>query len=178
MKKFFLFSTFLLLTRLSANAQIEVAKFTGKNSSEYKMGFGAFLKFAYPVSEAADISLEGGALFFQEKEITSYGVAFVPIKIGYRYTIDGSGTGFYAEPQVGYNAYGVKSYQNEDGANVDEKFHGVILSMGAGYLFPSAGGIQFDLGLRYESVLYKGNSVNCIALRLSHNFSFKKRDSD
>ncbi len=34
---------------------------------------------------------------------------------------------------------------------------------------------EIDLGLRYESVLYQGNSVNWIALRLSHNFRFKKR---
>jgi len=39
-----------------ANAQIEIAKFLGKNSSEYKMGFRSFLKFAYPVSETADIN--------------------------------------------------------------------------------------------------------------------------
>ena|SRR5665647_19441 len=178
MKKIFLFSTLLFLIQLSANAQLEIAKLAGKNSGNYKLGFGAFLKFAYPVSEAADVSLEGGALYFSEKQNSASGVAFVPVKIGYRYTINGTGIGFYAEPQVGYNVYGIKSYTGIDGYNVDEKFHGIILSAGIGYLFPPVVGLQFDLGLRYESVLYKGNSVNCVGLRLSHNFSFKGRDSE
>jgi hypothetical protein len=46
------------------------------------------------------------------------------------------------------------------------------------YLFPSVVGLQFDLGIRYESVIYNENSVNCIGLRLSHNLSFKKRDRE
>lgn len=175
MKTFLLFCTLLLLN-VFVSAQIEIAKLVGKNSADYKPGFGAFLKFAYPVSEAADINLEAGALYFVEKQSSSSGLAFVPVKLGYRYTFNGTGDGFYAQPQVGYNVYGIKSH-DVNGYNVDTKFNGIILSAGAGYLFPSLGGIQFDIGLRYETILYSGNSLNFVGLRLSHNFG-KKRDSE
>ena len=155
-----------------------MAKLVGKNSNNYNLGFGAFLKFAYPLSESTDFSLEVGALYFGEKQNSANAVAYVPVKVGYRYLTNESGAGFYVEPQVGYNVYGIRSTTGNDGYNVDEKFHGIIVSLGAGYPFPPVVGIQFDLGIRYESVFYNGNSVNCIGLRLSHNFSFKRRDID
>jgi hypothetical protein len=177
MKKIALLATLLSMIQLSVNAQIEIAKLIGKNSADYKTGFGGFLKFGYPVSDAADVNLEVGAMFFFEKQNSASGIAFLPVKLGYRYTLNGSGTGFYAEPQAGFNAYGVNSH-DVDGYNVDDKFHGIVLGVGTGYLFPSFSGVQFDLGLRYETVLYKGNSVNFVGLRLSHNFSFRKRDNE
>lgn len=177
MKKIGLLAAVLVLLQLSVNAQLEIAKLIGKNSADYKTGFGGFLKFGYPVSDAADVSLEVGALFFSEKQGNGYGIGVLPVKLGYRYTFNGTGAGFYGEPQIGYNAYGVNSH-DVNGYNVDDKFHGIVVGAGVGYLFPSLYGIQFDLGLRYESILYKGNSVNCIGLRLTHNFSFKKRDSE
>ena len=39
----------------------------GKGSDDFKLGYGGFLKFTYPVSEAADITLEAGANVFQLK---------------------------------------------------------------------------------------------------------------
>jgi hypothetical protein len=43
-----------------ANGQIQVSKLMGKNSNDYTTGYGGFLKFSYPVSQASDISLEVG----------------------------------------------------------------------------------------------------------------------
>jgi len=54
-KKVFLFATFIFIL-IRSNAQIEVSKLIGKNSSDYKLGYGTFLKFGYPVSEGDDIS--------------------------------------------------------------------------------------------------------------------------
>lgn len=151
-----------------AGAQIQFAKLIGKNSSDYKSGYGAYLKFSYPVSEASDISLEVGALIFTSKTDSRFGWDVVPVKAGYRYTFNKTGSGFYAEPQVGYSVYGI----NPD----DNKFTGLILGAGTGYLFQPIAGIQFDLGIRYESVQYKGGSLNYLSLRLSHNFSIRKRE--
>ena len=166
---------------IQCQAQIQVSKLLGKNANNYKPGYGAFLKFSYPVSEGDDVSLEGGVNFFFEKDddTYAYGIANVPVKLGYRYTLNRTGTGIYIEPQAGYNAYGVNSYYSDgDGKDVDEKFHGIVAGAGVGYLFQPAGIIQFDLSLRYESVFYKGSTMNYASIRLAHNFSFRKKESD
>ncbi len=136
------------------------------------MGFGAFLKFGYPVSEASEVSIEASALFFFVKGSDGDGLAVVPFKLGYRYTLNGTGTGIYIEPQAGYNFLGANSYNGE------HPFKGPVLGLGTGYLFEPSGRIQFDLGIRYETVMIKGGAANYIALRLSHNFSFRKRESE
>lgn len=103
MKKMWL-TTFLFFVVLCANAQIEILKVTGKNGKDYKLGYGAFLKFSVPVSEASYVSMEAAFNFAQEKEDPQSGMAVCPLKLGYRYTVNGSGTGLYAEPQAGYNS--------------------------------------------------------------------------
>lgn len=164
----------LLFVALCVSAQIEVIKIADKEAKEYKLGFGAFLRFSLPVSEADYLSVEGGAKFIPQKEYSDEGMAVIPLKVGYRYTVNRSGTGLYVEPQLGYNAYGVKSVYN--GYNYDDvKFNGVIGSFGAGYLFQPGNKIQFDLGIYYESIFYKGGPTQYIGLRLSHNFLFGQR---
>lgn len=176
MKKIVL-ALFVFFIANQVHAQIEVAKLTGKNSENYSVGFGAFLKFAQPVSDADAVSVEIGLKYFYEKGYAgTYGLAYLPLKLGYRYSLDRSGAGFYIEPQLGYNLYGVKSYQADGGLDVDEKFHGLIWAAGAGYLFNPGGRIQFDLSLHYESVIYNNGPVNNISFRLAHNFSFGKRE--
>ncbi|RXK58799.1 hypothetical protein ESA94_15525 [Lacibacter luteus] len=163
----------------NANAQIEVLTVLNpKPESKYIVGFGAMLKFGVPVLEKADeINIEVGVKFIPEIEYPdSYGIAYVPVKLGYRYTLDRSGTGFYAEPQLGYSVYGARSYQNMDGADVDEIIKGPISGLSFGYLFPSEKIVQLDLSLRYENVFYKQGSVHTIGLRLSSHFRFKNRD--
>jgi hypothetical protein len=91
--------------------------------------------------------------------------------------LNGTGQGFYVEPQAGYNIYGVTSLQDENGTDVNLKYHGVILAAGAGYLF-SLGRTPFDVNLRYETVMAHGGSNNMISLGISRTISFGKRDSD
>lgn len=179
MKKAIILSLLLSVMLINkATAQIEIAKLLGKNSSDYLPGVGAFLKFNLPVTAAGDISIEGGALAFLDKEYPEeYAIVMVPLKIGYRHTLNGTGTGFYAEPQIGYNLFGVDYYYDYNTYdNVEKKITGFIWSAGTGYLFKPSRRLQFDLGLRYESVIYKGGSKSFIALRLSNNFSFRKRE--
>ncbi|MEO7983113.1 MAG: hypothetical protein ABI688_03420 [Bacteroidota bacterium] len=169
----------LLLALLSnkVNAQVEVAKLLGKNSKDFNLGYGGALKFGFPVSDAADVCVEAGIMIFLEKEYPEYGALWVPFKLSYRYTLNGTGSGLYAEPQVGYNIYGVESYYNYDTyEDVDRKFHGLTWSAGIGYLFRSSRKMRTDLGLRYESLMYKGGTKNFIALRLSRSFNFRKTD--
>src|SRR4030095_7851184 len=99
-----------LFITICSYSQIEVVKIVGKNSSEYNIGFGAALKFASPVSEAASITLAGGVVFAPLKYSDfTQGIALIPIKLGYRHTVNGTGSGIYIEPQAGYNVHGALS---------------------------------------------------------------------
>jgi len=158
----------------ASQAQLEIAKLVGKNSSDYGLGYGGFLKVGYPLTVRSDVSLELGVTFFFLKAGGGSGIGLIPLKAGYRYVLNPAGTGFYIEPQLGYNIYGGGSTID----NVVTPVRGPILSLGAGYLFKPAGKIQIDLGLRYESLIYNGGSVNYFALRVTHNFSLKIRDTD
>ena len=176
MRKFWI-TAFLLFAMTIGYGQIQVLKMVGKNGKDYKIGYGAFLKFSVPVSEAAYASVEAGVNFAQEKDDPELGMAVIPLKLGYRYTVNGSGTGFYVEPQVGYNLYGVRSrYDDETYQNVDEKFHGIVSAFGIGYLFEPGNKIQFDLGAYYESIFHNGTTTSYVGLRLTHNFSFGGRE--
>ena len=177
-KLFYLFLAIGLLSGLSANSQLELAKLLDKKYHDMLPGIGASLKFGYPVSEAADATIEAGAMLFFDKDYPeSYGLAIVPVKLGYRHTLNGSGTGFYIEPQVGYNIYGGETLEDyETGELIDRKGTGFIWAAGIGYLFKPSRRMQFNLGLRYESILDKGYPKNFIGLRLSHNFTFGQRE--
>lgn len=169
MRQTILFVLFLFCSR-QIQAQIAVSKIIGKNSKDFGLGYGAFLKFSYPVSDAADVTLEAGVNIFPEKDDPAYGWATIPVKAGYRYTLNGTGRGFYVEPQVGYNVYGIDPDDNT--------YRGLVLAGGIGYLFQPIGKINFDLGLLYESSQHKGGAANYVSLRLTHNFAFGHRESD
>ena len=167
----------MFLFVLQANAQLGVMKLVGNNTKDYGLGFGAFIKTGFPVSDAADVTFELGANFFPVKGSgASYGTVMCPLKAGYRYTLNGTGEGFYIEPQAGYNVYGISSLPDNNGEGIDLKYHGVIFAAGAGYLFTIAGA-PMDLNLRYETVIAHGGSNNLIALGISRFISFGKRDT-
>ena len=163
---------------VQANAQIGAMKLVGPGTKDYSLGFGAFLKTGIPVSDGADATIEIGADFFPDKDYPGdYGTVMCPLKLGYRYTLNGTGEGFYVEPQAGFNLYGVTSTQDDYGHDVDLKYHGVVLAAGAGYLFP-IGRTPFDVNLRYETVIAHGGSNNIVSLGVSRTISFGKRNSD
>jgi len=161
-----------------SNAQLGAMKLVGNDTRDYKLGLGAFIKTGFPVGEGSDITVEGGVnIFFLDSYGSADGTIMCPLKIGYRYTLNKTGQGFYVEPQAGYNLYGVTSLHDESGNAVDLKYHGVVFAAGTGYLF-TIGGQPFDLNLRYETVIAHGGSNNFIALGLSRFISFKKRDNN
>src|SRR2546430_1687291 len=128
MAKRTLAATILFLLIMQANAQINVMKLVGNNTKEYAIGFGAFIKTGLPVSEAADVTFELGAdIFFMKGYGTQYGTIMCPLKAGYRYTLNGTGQGFYIEPQVGFNLAGVTSLPAESGDDINLHYHGVVL---------------------------------------------------
>ncbi len=170
---------FLLLISLKATSQIEILTVASKKpDSKYIVGLGAMLKFGFPASDADEVSLEIGCKYIPEIEYPdAYGIVYIPLKVGYRYTLDRSGTGWFTEPQLGYSIAGARSYQNQDGMDVDEKVKGPVAGLSFGYLFePGKRGTQYELSLRYESVFYNSTTFQTVGLRLSHNISFRRRD--
>lgn len=169
----------LFLSITETKAQLGVMKLVGNDTKDYHLGFGAFIKAGFPANEGSDITLEGGVDIFPSDngDGTSDGTAMCPLKVGYRYTLNGTGQGFYVEPQVGFNLYGITSVTDNDGNETDLKYHGVVFAAGTGYLF-TAWNQPFDLNLRYETVIAHGGSNNFINLGISRFISFGKRDSD
>jgi hypothetical protein len=135
------------------------------------------LKGIFPVSQASDLTLELGANLFFLNDGSEDGTAMIPIKAGYRYSLNGTGLGFYVEPQIGYNIYGVSSVANTDGTTQDLTFHGVVFAAGTGYLF-MAGNTPLDLNFHYETIIDHGGSDNYISLGLSFYLHFGKRPGD
>jgi len=168
-------SIFLFLLS-TANAQLGAMKLVGPGSKDYSFGFGAFIKTGFPVSGGATITLEAGADIFPMKGYgLDYGTIMCPLKVGYRYTLNKTGRGFYVEPQAGYNVFGATSLPDDYSNGIDLKYHGIVLAAGAGYLFAIGRG-NLDLNLRYETVIAHGGSNNLIYLGISRFLSFGKRD--
>jgi hypothetical protein len=163
---------FILLTfiSVSASAQIQVSKLLGANSDKFTTGYGGFLKYAYPISNSSDVSLEIGFMSFSLKADNAYGWIIIPVKAGYRYTLNQTGYGFYLEPYLGYNFAGI----DPD----DKKFKGMVYGAGTGYLFKPTGKVNFDLGIQYESAQHTGGAANYLSFRLTHNFGGSRRQND
>ena len=180
LKKQLLTLNFILLCSLFCTAQIEVVHVSVKDFKS--TGFGGFLNFSLPVSEANYMTLEGGLQYFKNKYDEELGL--IPVLLGYRYTLNQSGSGLYVEPNAGY-CFGESTIgkysesgsllSGEDGDWAKEKVAGPMAGIGLGYLFEPGGKVQFNIGLRYEHTF--GNAaVNVFAFRISHAFSFRKTE--
>ena len=173
MRKLIFTLSLLCFFIIRANAQFGVMKLVGSDTKNYNLGFGAFIKTGVPVSNSGAVTIEIGVNYFPSKD-EGEGTVMCPLKVGYRYTLNRTRAGFYVEPQVGYNIYGVTSLLDDNGRNVDLKYNGVIFAAGGGYMFP--GKISFDLNLRYETVIAHGGSNNLVSLGITRSFMFGKKD--
>lgn len=160
------------------NAQIEVAHLAFKGFSA--TGFGGFLNVAVPVTEGNSITAEAGFYSFKKDDDLT---VIVPFLLGYRYTLNGSGTGLYIEPTAGYTIGGSDIQKTNqfnspivvDGKFAEQKVVGVTSGIGTGYIFP--GSLAFNIGMRYQHVFVsKDPALNLFSLRISHSFSFGRRD--
>lgn len=175
--KFLLFCFSLFFCNF-LKAQIEVAHLTSKGFSA--TGFGGFLNLAVPVTEGNSITAEAGVYTFSHDDDH---LVLIPFLLGYRHTLDGSGAGIYIEPMAGYSI-GATDIQKAtetgspiviDGKYAEQKAAGVTAGIGTGYIFP--GRLAFNIGLRYQHIFVsKDPTLNLFSLRLSHSFSFGRRE--
>ena len=137
-----------------------------------------------PVSDANYATIELGLQYFNDKYDEE--VAMIPVLLGYRYTLNHSGTGLYVEPNAGY-CFGSTTVMEYDangsplsdgnGHYLYEEIKGPVAGVGVGYLFEPGGKIQFNLALRYQRTF--GNTPsNLFAFRISHAFTFGRRNND
>lgn len=163
---------FLLFSFHLSHAQVEVAYAKVKDFKS--VGFGGFLNFSFPVSESDYLTIEGGAQYFKNK--FSEDLILIPVIAGYRYTLDRSGSGFYAEPFAGY-AFGGSSIEiydsNGDWEDGDAEVAGPVAGLGIGYLI-DLGNIPFNFALRYQHS-FGEYGANVFAFRISHTLGFRKR---
>jgi hypothetical protein len=172
-----IFASMLFFIVTHSDAQLGVMKMVGKNTSNYSFGIGAYVKGIFSVSQSSDVTVELGAnIFFLNDGGSGDGTVIIPLKAGYRYSLNGTGLGFYVEPQIGYNIYGVTSTY-VDGNTENLKFHGLVFAANTGYLF-LIGNTPLDLNLRYETVVDHGGSDNYVSLGLSFYLHFGKRDNE
>jgi hypothetical protein len=162
----------LMLGYVNGNAQVEVLRITVKDFKGF--GFGGFLNFSIPISEETNyLTLEAGYQYLKKAE-DEY-AAFIPVLMGFRYTLDRSGAGFFAEPFGGYSFGEASIYKYEgdfpvyddEGNQVREKVSGPIAGLGFGYLFQTESDNTYTLALRYARTFSEAHT-NTIALRFSY----------
>jgi hypothetical protein len=157
----------------SANAQLEIDRLSFKGFNA--IGFGGFFNFAFPITDADYVTAEIGLGVFSNN---GSNVVTAPFLAGYRFTIDRSGTGFYLEPNAGYGAAATDiQLPDANGIYSDAKISGAAAGCTFGYLFQPTGRIQFNLGIRYEHIFGSDFAPNIFSFRISHAFTFGRRDS-
>lgn len=162
-----------------SNAQVE--GLFGKVKEFKGFGFGTVLNLGFPVSEGNYLTIEGGFRYLKNSDDEEVGI--FPVLAGYRYTLDQSGLGWYVEPYAGYTfgSTTIGVYENDspvsdgNGNWLYEKVAGPTLGAGLGYLFEPRGRMQFNLVFRYDHS-FGPSAINMMALRLTHSFSFGRRD--
>lgn len=164
---------FVLFACHTSHAQIEVDHLFTKGFSA--TGFGGFLNFAVQTSDADFVTTEIGLGYFSSNDNN---IALAPLLVGYRYTLDRTGLGFYVEPNAGYS-FGATDIQLVDnlGDFRDANVAGPAAGAAFGYLFPLTSGIQFNLSLRYEHIFGSDLAPNTISLRIAHAITFGRRES-
>lgn len=161
--------TFLTVTH-KAHAQLQVTQLILKGHSA--TGFGAFLHGDFPLNKGNAITAEAGFDYFAPNQSH---LVFIPLLVGLRHFFDGTGTGFYAEPLVGYT-FGSTDIQktdangnpvfNSDGSEVDESLNGATAALAVGYILPNPR-CPLNFALRFDHVFVSGTAPSLLSFRVS-----------
>ena len=157
MRSFITLLAFSLLTAVTSKcySQLDVAMLLGKRGKDINppVAFGGYLKFGFPISVADEISAEGSLLTWDEKD-----AGYFAGKLGYVFTLNREGYGWFVEPQAGYVFVGSDPWYKHYIGNGD--FTGPLGTMNVGYRFGQSN-FKADLALRYETVF--SNNVGRIS---------------
>ena len=173
--KYSLLICILMLGSIDGKSQVEVLRISVKDFKAF--GFGGFLNFSFPIAEETNyLTIEGGYQYLKDEYDDVVG--YIPVLLGYRYTLDRSGSGLFVEPFGGYSFGDANLYKYTDegypvyddaGNQVKEKVAGPTAGLGFGYLFPSEDNRKYNLALRYSRTISEAHT-NTFSLRFSYNF--------
>ena len=176
MKKYLLFGG-LLFFLAPANAQVEFSHLSTRGYNSF--GSGTMFSYGLAVSPGDAITFDVGILFFRDA-IVDPGSG-----IGFRYTFNRKGDGFYLEPEISF-AYSGVNIPNQDSARYpllrdhqgnfqQPDLDGLVPFLTAGYIFP--GRFALNIGLRYGHIftLDGDPGVDIFSLRLSHTIVFGRQ---
>ncbi|MEP7376156.1 MAG: outer membrane beta-barrel protein [Chitinophagaceae bacterium] len=107
-----------------------------------KTGFGGYAKGLFGIGEAGQITFTTGYSSFKLKGLDpdeSGTASIIPLLAGYRHNF----SGFYVEPQVGYNIFGAKV--KILGQSSSDSNGGFAYAIGLGYVVNNV-----DFGVRYQ----------------------------
>jgi hypothetical protein len=133
-----------------------------------KTGFGGYAKGLFGIGEAGQITFTTGYSSFKAKGSNSEESAtlnIIPLLAGYRQNF----SGFYAEPQIGYNIFGLK-YKG-GGQSASDSEGGFAWAVGFGYVVKNV-----DLGVRYQGGKPSGggdgsSDWSFVGIHVGYNFS-------
>jgi hypothetical protein len=146
----------------------DVAIPMGDFGDGFKTGFGGYAKGLFGIGEAGQVTFTTGYSGFKAKGSTSEESAtasIIPLLAGYRHNF----SGFYVEPQVGYNIFGLK--YKSSGISVSDSEGGFAYAVGLGYVVSNV-----DFGVRYQGGKPSGSgsdSINWsfIGIHVGYNFT-------
>ncbi|MEP7373933.1 MAG: hypothetical protein ABI675_11125 [Chitinophagaceae bacterium] len=173
----FLFLLVAVFVTASVSAQLAVAKMVGKNADKYKLGFGVFGYYDFPVNEIGNNSIRIELLdlaYFSGKRPDS-SAGYISIKLGFRHIFSTeTKTGFYIEPQVGYCRVVLTDVYDATYGD------GVAFAMEGGYTIEMGeNGNNLNFGLKYETDRAgKAHTISSVGFRVSYDFHlFRRRNN-
>ena len=137
----------------------------GDFGDAFKTGFGGYAKGLFGIGEAGQITFTTGYLAFKAKDLgsdESLTASIIPLMLGYRHNF----SGFYAEPQAGYNIFGAKA--KFFGQSESDSEGGFGYAIGIGYVISNV-----DLGVRYQGGKPSGDGDDWsfIGIHVGYNFT-------
>lgn len=172
--KTFVYTVVLLIVSHSAHAQIEGGYARMKDFEAF--GFGGFINVNVPIREVDYLTFDLGLNWYKNQ--SDQDIAFAPLLLGYRYTLNRSGSGFFVEPFAGYTfgESGIEEYDefgnpvyDADGQWKTKEIAGPAAGLMGGYLFTFENNQSLTLGLRYLHN-FGPSASDVVSLRLAYSF--------
>ena len=160
------------------SAQLMITKMVGKGADKFKLGYGVFSFYSFPVGEVGNNSVRIELLDLAAFPSKSQGwdslVVYLSIKLGFKHIFSNEETtGFYVEPQLGY----CRVVEAQTGS-IDATYgDGFAAALEAGYTVEvGQRGQHFNFGLKYETDRAgKDHTISSVGFRFSYEFNLFRR---
>lgn len=153
----------------------------GKNAGKFKLGYGVFSFYSFPVGNAGNNSVKLELLDLAAFPSKSQGwdslTVYVSVKLGFKHIFSSeTTTGFYVEPQLGY----CRVVSAETGTTEATYGDGFAAAAEAGYTVEvGQRGQHFNFGIKYETdIAGKNHTISSVGFRFSYEFNMFRRRNE